>query len=249
VGAKDDLKAELARLVGEVADLLRLLQDGSFASSYQAFVTRYQPWYTKAIKLLAALAADRLAEFRSYYEPDPKRKTFESSTYTIQDFVKGFDAPQDRYTGKPRWDVFNNLRIYIFAQGEILGSLSSRIDGVLADIEATLAGELEDTTLEAARQLMRVNLRAAGTVAGVVLEEHLQRVAKGRDIKVKANAMLGELNETLRQAGAYDTPTWRRIQLLADLRTLCAHKKDSDPTKANVTDLIDGVNWAVKTVL
>ena len=49
----------------------------------------YQRWYTKALKAVASLAADRHAEFRSYYEIDPKRKSLGYGTYVIQDFIKG----------------------------------------------------------------------------------------------------------------------------------------------------------------
>jgi hypothetical protein len=146
------------------------------------------------------------------------------------------------------WDALRVVHLRLFSQGAILASLASRIDGVLADIEATLAGEIEDTTLDAARRLVQVNLRAAGALAGVVLEEHLQRVARDRQVKVKASPTIGDLNEPLKAAGVYGTAEWRRIQWLADIRNLCAHRKDADPTKEQVTELIDGVNWAVKNV-
>jgi hypothetical protein len=42
--------------------------------------------------------------------------------------------------------------------------------------------------------------------------------------------------------------SWRRIQFLADVRNLCTHKKDSDPTKDQVTELLNGVNWAMKNI-
>jgi len=47
----------------------------------------YQRWYTKALKAVASLAADRHAEFRSYYEIDPKRKSLGYGTYVIQEEV------------------------------------------------------------------------------------------------------------------------------------------------------------------
>jgi hypothetical protein len=247
MSAKEDLKAALDGLVKEGAALESTLK-GDHSSAYVEFVDSYQVWYTKAIKILAALAPDRLAEFRSYYEVNPKRVGFFETNYVIQDFVMG-RGPREDHSGRPKWDAISVVRIRLIAQGAILASLSSRIEGVLADVEATLAGELEDTTLEAARRLAQVNLRAAGALTGVVLEEHLQRVAKDRNVKVKASPTIGDLNDPLKQAGVYGVPTWRRIQLLADLRNLCAHKKDTDPTKDQVMELIDGVNWAVKTVV
>ena len=51
----------------------------------KSFQYDYQRWYTKALKVVTSLANDRLAEFRGYYEADPKRKVFGYGTYAIQD--------------------------------------------------------------------------------------------------------------------------------------------------------------------
>lgn len=248
MAARDDVKAELASGVEEGALLIQLLE-GDIQATHHIFTPRYQLWYTRALRLLAVLAPDRAAEFRSYYEADPKRKSFGSDTYTIQDYVRGLGPGTNPRTTQPLWDALNVVRICMFAQRAILASLSARIDGVLADIEASLAAELEDATLETARRLAQVNLRAAGALAGVVLEEHLQQVARGRNVATsKSHPTIADLNDSLKQSGVYDVPTWRRLQLLADIRNLCTHKKDSDPTKDQLLDLIAGVDWAVKTI-
>jgi hypothetical protein len=247
VTAKESLKNEVANLLKEGADIIAVLEK-DFQKAHITFVPKYQTWYTAAIKILATLAPDRLPEFRSYYEIDSKRKSLDAGTYTIQDYTRGIGPGNDPLTNKPRWDAINVLRILIFAQHGILGSLSSRIDGVLANIEATLAADIEDTTLVTARRLAQINLRAAGTLAGVVLEGHLQRVARDRNIKTKSAPTIADLNEAFKAAGIVDIPTWRRIQLLADIRNLCTHKKDTDPTKEQIADLIAGVDWAIKTV-
>jgi hypothetical protein len=246
MSAQDELKAELSRLVEEAPALINPLQDDS-ATTHAAFVQKYQDWYTKALKIVAALAPDRLSEFRAYYEHDPKQMVIRQTTFAIQDYVMG-RGPHNDHSGRNDWDALEVVHNRVRAQGAILASLSSRIDTVLADVEAALAGEIEDTTLDAARRLVKVNLRAAGVLAGVVLEEHLQRVARDRSVKVKANPTIGDLNDPLKQAGVYSTAEWRRIQYLGDLRNLCAHKKDAEPTKEQVTELIEGANWAVKTI-
>ena len=196
MGARDDLKAELKRLIEQVPTLVEPLE-GEQGPAYVVFVRPYQEWYTKALKIVATLAPDRLAEFRGYYEVDPKQVAIRSTTYTIQDFVMG-RGPRDDYSGKRTWDALQVVRLRVEAQNAILASLSSRIEGVLADVEAALAGEIEDTTLDAARRLVRVNLRAAGALAGVILEEHLQRVARDRNVKVKANPTIGDRSEERR---------------------------------------------------
>jgi len=52
-------------------------------------------------------------------------------------------------------------------------------------------------------------------------------------------------NMALRQI---ETPTWRFIQHLSDLRNLCDHNKDREPTKDEVNELIVGVTKITKTL-
>jgi hypothetical protein len=54
------------------------------------------------------------------------------------------------------------------------------------------------------------------------------------------------LNEELKSHAAYDVPMWRLIQRLADIRNLCGHSKDREPTRSEVDDLIAGVEKVTK---
>ena len=45
-----------------------------------------------------------------------------------------------------------------------------------------------------------------------------------------------------------DVPTWRFIQHLGDIRNVCDHKKESEPTSDNIDELIKGVEKISKTV-
>lgn len=92
-------------------------------------------------------------------------------------------------------------------------------------------------------------MRAAGALAGVILERHLQRVAINHEIKIsKKNPTISDLNDPLKVDGIYDIPTWRKIQLMADIRNLCSHQKDSEPNKEQVVELIEGVSTIIKSV-
>lgn len=249
MASKEDVKAELRRLSEEGTNAIKLLK-GDFAEAHAKFIPRYQSWYTASLQLVRTFAADRLAEFRSYYEIDPKRKDTRDATYSIQDFVYGLGPGENPTTGKPYFNALNVLQLRLFSQVTILQSLASRIDGILADVETALAAGLEDSALSTAASLAKVSPRAGGALAGVVIEGHLQRVAVNRDVKVpKKNPTIADLNDPLKASGVYDTPTWRRIQYLADLRNLCAHNKDRDPTSTEANELIEGANWVVKNVL
>jgi hypothetical protein len=101
-----------------------------------------------------------------------------------------------------------------------------------------------------ARELLKHKFtRAAGAIAGVVLEKHLQQVCDDRGLKItKKNPTIGELNDILKTASVIDVPQWRHISMLGDIRNICAHNKQKEPTIEQVTDLNDGANKIVKTV-
>jgi len=139
--------------------------------------------------------------------------------------------------------------IRILNQLQILASLSSRIDSVLQDVTGHLFAELQDAELVAATQLKKISRRAAGALAGVVLERHLQSAAKNHNILIgKKLPTISDLNDPLKNKGVYGTPAWRKIQLLADIRNLCSHQKTTEPTDEQVEELIAGVNSVIKSV-
>jgi hypothetical protein len=44
-----------------------------------------------------------------------------------------------------------------------------------------------------------------------------------------------------------DVPAWRFLQHIAEIRNLCDHKLDREPTKDDVTELLEGVRRSIKT--
>lgn len=247
MSAQEQIKNELKSLIQQQDSLLSLLNKLESAQIL-AFGTAYQAWYTRAVALVRSLAPDRLDEFVAYYRLDPKRKTLHAGTYVIQDYVNGYGPVAD-YTGAKPFDEKNLTSIRLVNQFQILESIQSRIDSVISDVKGALLAELEDKELDAARKLKTVSLRAAGALAGVVLERHLQRVAEGHGVVVKKkDPTIADLNEPLKQQSVYGVPVWRKIQYLADIRNLCAHKKSDEPTEEQVSELIDGVNAIIKTV-
>ena len=240
MNTSEDIKKELSSLTEECEDLLNLAQD---SKDCLEFGTVYQGWYSRAYKVVQYLAPERLEEFTYYYLIDPKRKSFSSTTYAIQDYIRGVVPSESQ------WDPYYVVRIRIINQVQILGSLSARIDSVLQDITGHLFAELQDSELTVAAQLKKVNLRAAGAIAGVVLERHLQRATQNHSIPIrKKSPTIADLNDPLKQAEVYSVPMWRKIQLLADIRNLCVHQKDKEPTAEEVDDLISGVNSVIKSV-
>ena len=56
------------------------------------------------------------------------------------------------------------------------------------------------------------------------------------------------MNDLLKKEKVIDLPKYRNIQLLADWRNLCDHKRKPEPTKEKVSELIEGVEKIIKTL-
>lgn len=76
---RDLIRKEMSALYDEGAGLATAFQQ----KAEKQFQYDYQSWYTKALSVVTTLAPNRLAEFRSYYEIDPKRKNIQYGTYVI----------------------------------------------------------------------------------------------------------------------------------------------------------------------
>jgi len=217
-----------------------------------AFTNAYQDWYTRAIKLVELLGKDRFEEFRNYYLISPNRIRVDSSTYVIQDYISGFVMPEPTISAVRTGIAFKPDRIVkskFASQIGIVKSLFSRIDSVLSDVEGHLFMELQDNELNMASRLIEINLRAAGVIAGVVLEKHLQRTAINHEIIIeKKEPTISDLNDPLKKEGVYDIPTWRLIQTLGDIRNLCVHNKEREPTEEEVKRLIKETDSIIKTL-
>lgn len=221
---RESIIKELTSLYQEGAELAQAFQK----DKAKQFQYDYQRWYTKAIKAVAVLAPDRHAEFRGYYEIDPKRKSLGYGTYVIQDFMKnvvpsGYHFQDFNAQHQALQCFFNQLTIF--------HSIIERANSALASIEGELYSELQDNELVVARQLATVNLRAAGALVGVLIEGHLQKVVADRGIKIaKKHPTIADLNDLLKAAAIVDLPAWRKISFFADIRNICSHKKDVEPT-------------------
>ncbi len=234
--------AELTSLYNSGAEVCQEFQDGKNDS----FQYKYQSWYTKALRAVQHLATDRLNEFRGYYEIDPKRKSLGYGTYVIQDYFKGVVPSRNYY---PDFNTRAQVIQAFFNQLTIFKSIIDRADSLIGNIEDELYSEIQDSEVAVAKQLLKISSRAAGALAGVIIEGHLQKVANNHAVKVaKKNPTISDLNDPLKSAAVIDTPTWRKITYLADIRNICSHKKDAEPTKEQVQELIDGADWLIKNV-
>lgn len=242
---KSKIAKEVNNLINEAKPIIEYLQGKSKDDTY-SFHLNYQSWYSKALKVVEILASDRYTEFKSFYEIDPKRKSLGYGTYVIQDYIKNVAPSSYHYSD---FDAKDQALTCMYNQYTILVSLISRIDNVLADIETTLLTELQEDELSSAKQVMKVSLRASGAICGVIIEGHLQKVANNHKLAMKKkNPAISDLNELLKSNEIYDTVSWRKISYLGDIRNICTHKKDINPTQEQILELIEGTNWLIKTI-
>ena len=232
------IASELERLLDNSVRML--MEFGK--KNEQPFRQDYQSWYTRSLRVVQQLLPERVAEFTTLYE-DERRKSITAATYSIADYLRGL-IPHG-------YDQQQRVAHRFEQQYRILESARTRLNDVLSNIQGLLQVDLLDSELDAADELLKAgHLRAAGTLAGVVLERHLAKVCSSRGITSrKVKSTLADWNDMLKDAGVYDLPPWRGIQRLTDIRNLCAQAKDRDPTKDEVDELIRGAERITKTVL
>lgn len=86
-------------------------------------------------------------------------------------------------------------------------------------------------------------------MGGVVLEKHLGEVCSSHNVVLrKKEPAISDLNDALKGAGVIDTAQWRFVQHLGDIRNLCDHSKNIDPTDEQVQDFLLGVAKVTKTM-
>lgn len=212
------------------------------------FKSEYQAWYSEAKALIRQLLPDRLDDFVRHYQKPKPRKDISYENYRIEDYLQGLVVTRGWEKEKvvePRAAI-----PHMEQQQAILESVAARFESSLFDVQQLVQSDLFDSELEAASALLKRGFtRAAGAVAGVVMEKHLGQVATNHNITTrKKHPTISDFNDLLKKSEVVDTPNWRQIQRLGDLRNLCDHSKERDPTKEEVEELIGGVEKFTKTL-
>ncbi len=206
----------------------------------------YESWYGESICLIKQLMPDRLNDFISLYKND-KRKVISFSTYVVSDYLTG-TVVKDPF-GKVKVDL-NSVFTKFKQQRLIVESLKQRFKSSLFEIKQLVQADLFDSEIDSARELCKKGFyRPAGVICGVIVEKHFGEVCKNHNIKISKKApTIADFNDAMKENSSIDVPTWRFIQRLGDLRNICGHNKEREPTKEEVEELISGTDKILKTI-
>jgi hypothetical protein len=216
-------------LKGATKDQLEVYKKINIKKNYQSF-------YTKSLRLISTIAPERLLDFSNEYKIDKNRKGLSWTNYKIEDFLMNTQNMYDKI------DVISSFSTRIENQISIIESIVSLVDSKIGNIFSDISYQIIESEISAAEELMKVGfLRASGVLAGVLLERHIGNVLKSHNVILpKKKPTLSDFNDALREAEIIDTPDWRSIQRFGDIRNLCAHPKDRDPTKQEIIDIVSG---------
>jgi hypothetical protein len=183
-----------------------------------------------------------------HYEKPKSRKEIDYESYRIEDYMQGLQVT--RGLDKQVIVGADAAIPHLQQQIAIVKAAEGRFKSSLFEIRQLVQADLLDSEIEAAEALAKYKfVRAAGALAGVVLERHLAQVCEDRKIAVgKKNPTISDFGELLKASAVIDLPQWRFIQHLADIRNLCDHSRKPEPTLDQVDDLIAGVKKVIKTV-
>ena len=238
------LKHEISELIKQGTKIYSALEEENnkhICKDLNYFILHYEPWYSKAYAVMKQLAPDRLADFALLYS-NPKRKNLEVGTYCISDAMRTLKHMNGQYGP---WTA----ALCVFRQITMLRACLEKFDSRVYDIQTILQADIFDSEIESAKHLLKMGfLRAAGAICGVVIEKHFGEVAKNHNVVIKKKSpTIADFNDLFKD-NVYDTFEWRRIQRLGDLRNLCDHNKQREPTKEEVEELINGTERVVKTI-
>ena len=206
---------------------------------------RYQVWYTQTLRLVERVLPERRREFEGYY-----RSAHESRDQpaTIAAILGSPSGP--RASGEKR-EPLAGLFDPGLEQGTFLHLLGMQLAILAAAVPTLLPEERRpDRELQAARRLRsKGRHRAAGVVAGLVLQSHLTNVALRHDLVLseRDSSSLLRLNRALRKAGLCGSARARQIKRLAALSDSCVRRKRKISRK-RVSELLSGVEETLRHV-
>lgn len=213
----------------------------------ELFETDYQEWYSISLVLVKQILPDRLNEFIKYY--DSKKSDTTVKSYCIKEWFNGV-----RFNKlKTEFKDVNELHIVFMKFGcqvEIIKACNSRFRNSLFEIKQILNANLLKSELEQAEELFSNGYyRASGVICGVIIERHLHLVCNNHNVKPKTKKpTISEFSQCLKSNNIIETYRWRLIDTMGDIRNICSHKSNKEPTREDIIKLIQGTKDIVNEI-
>lgn len=242
----EKIKSEIIKLYEDGYNLLKEFIDDKNNDKTPILGQKYQIWYTKASIAINKVLPNRYNEFVECYKCS-RRKDIDYSNFSMYDYMIGLCITRGN---KNAFDPKMAGLMKFMNQIHIVKSISENTDNVLFNIKSNIEVEILDDELSSSRKLLKKGyLRSSGALCGVILERHFSTVLKNHNLIIKKKEpCISDYNDLFKQEGVYDTINWRFVQHLGDIRNLCDHNKDREPTKDEVEELINGTEKIIKTV-
>ena len=193
------------------------------------FIHHYHNWYAGCLAVVEANMPSRREELVRVHQGEKGPRVGGSS---MLDYLK-----HDMIHFGTQIALARNI-MQIMA---IVASVPHYLEGRLHDIELEVTQVYIGDQLTEAELLLKVgHVRAAGAIAGVLLERHLKLLCERHQppIKYTKTAGISKLNDLIKDAGIYDVTQWRKVQWMADVRNSCDHASKTEPRKGDVADMI-----------
>jgi hypothetical protein len=186
----------------------------------------YNQWYSASLALVQANLPTREAELVALHGGS-------KNTRGIPDFL----AEPGKHTQALAVPKVRQIR-------GIVASVPQYVEASLHNVELAVADRIVSDLLTEAKSLIKAGyVRAAGAVAGVMLERHLKLLCDRHRPRIKypAKATISRLNDLLKNEDVYDQAQWRKVQWMGDIRNLCDHARRTEPRTKDVRDLISEI--------
>lgn len=189
------------------------------------FLKRYEIWFT-ATKLIV--------EPYSSFKPSE----FIESYVRIKNLIrmKMYYSTRDSY--------LNEFIGYFDTQVNMLHTVIPIISLRETNYKKIITADLLNSELSQAEHLFKYDFyRAAGAIAGVILERHLKTLCEVHQIEFGKNDTIEPLATkiyTSKKISEFDLTLFKSIQYLAAIRNKCDHPKD-EPKQHEVRELLDKV--------
>ena len=194
------------------------------------FIRDYHEWYSGALALVEGNMPSRANEIIALHEGVKGTKT---------DLVPTIQLLQ---SASMTFELQIKISLNISHMQSVVASIPAYMDARLYDVELAVAqAYVRDELSEATVLLKSGFVRAAGGIAGVLLERHLKLLCDRSSPQIKYNKSVGisKLNDILKDAGVYDIVQWRKVQWMGDIRNSCDHVRTAEPRNVDISDLIN----------